>query len=275
MRLMVMAPIDNSLYARLICASLLKEDEVQICGIIVRSHWNITRFRNEFRRDGSRLIKKVVDKYLLGDRRYLNDPDDNLSLIADSVKLKYRSLSELAKEQRIPYLKVINLNEEKSIGFMEDIEPQLILFTGGGILRKKVLEIPEIGVINCHSGILPFFRGMDVVEWTAAEDRITSIGFGVSLHIMDSGVDTGPILATKKIDLFEGDTFEKIRKRLEVTMVALMLAGVKGLRDGLISPQIQDKRAGKQYYVIHPRIKLYADDKLKNHIISSKSKSNN
>jgi len=104
---------------------------------------------------------------------------------------------------------------------------------------------------------------MDVVEWTAVEENIEQIGFGATLHFMDVGVDTGPILLKKMITLSPGATFEIIRTELETVMVDLMLQGARGLRDGSLSPLPQELTQGKQYFVMHPRIKIVAEARLK------------
>lgn len=260
----LLAPIHNSLYARLLSDLLMKEEGIQVSGITVRSHLNYRRFTNEFRRDGSRLIRKIVDKWLLGDARFSDEDDPlNLAATAKAVGLQYGSLKEFARAHQIPYLQVRDHNDQANHQFLEGLQPRLILFTGGGLLRKRLLEIPEWGVLNCHSGILPGYRGMDVVEWTAAEKRMEEVGFGVTLHRMDAGVDTGPILLIEKIPVRQKDSFVRIRQRIEVKMVDVMLEGVRRMRDGTLTVQPQAPQDGRQYYVMHPRIKAYAADNLK------------
>jgi methionyl-tRNA formyltransferase len=81
---------------------------------------------------------------------------------------------------------------------------------------------------------------------------------------MEKGVDTGPIILKRNIGAQAGEDFSVIRERLEVLMVRLMLEGIRGLRDGTLSPQPQKAAQGRQYYVMHPRIKTYAELKLDN-----------
>ena len=102
-------------------------------------------------------------------------------------------MKDLAHEHQIPLIIVRDHNHSDSQHFLEVHQPDVIAFTGGGLIRNNILSIPRTGILNCHTGILPQFRGMDVVEWTAAEKKIKQVGFGVSLHLMDTGVDSGPI----------------------------------------------------------------------------------
>ncbi len=257
-RVLVLAPIDNSLYARLVCYKLRQEREIQLAGIVVRSPWNFGRFLSEFNRDGFRLLRKVVDKWVRGDKRFTNEKGDNLGKLAKRWELPFASLSHLAAAYNIPYRVVADHNQPQSEDFIRRIAPDLIVFTGGGLIRQNILSIPTIGIMNCHTGILPEFRGMDVVEWTAAEGKIGDVGFGVTLHLMDKGVDTGPIIKKAPLVAENLKSFEQIRAELEVKMVESMLEGVKGFRDGSNVIRQQHKEDGRQYFVMHPRMKAYA-----------------
>ena len=258
----LLAPIHNSLYARLIADALIRENDIEISAVIVRSIWNPRRLRSEFKRDGGRLVRKIFQKLVIGDNRFSANNGKNLSALAKQQHLKYKKLSDLAKDQKIPYHIVADHNHPKCLQILQKLQPDIIIFTGGGLLRQPLLAIPRLGVLNCHTGILPQYRGMDVVEWTVVEENIETIGFGATLHFMDTGVDSGPILLKKKITLTPNATFETIRAELETLMVDLMIQGARGLRDGSLSPVPQKINDGRQYFVMHPRIKIAAEERL-------------
>jgi methionyl-tRNA formyltransferase len=259
LRIAVLAPIDNSLYARLVAGEISRLEGVELCAIVVRNHWNWRRFKNEFSRDGVRLLGKIQQKYILGDSRFDQKSGENLSSLANKTKLDIPSLKVLARQKDIPYRMVKDLNDPASETLLNRTAPDLIAFTGGGLIRKNILAVPAIGILNCHTGILPQYRGMDVVEWTAIEKNMDQVGFGVTLHLMDQGVDSGPIITKKTIALLPNDRFKTVRERLEVAMVELMVTGIRGLRDGKLKPQPQKANDGRQYYVMHPRVKACAE----------------
>lgn len=258
LKVALLAPIHNSLYARLTVDALAQMDGVQVNAIVVRNHLNWARFKSEFGRDGARLIGKIRQKYLLGDRRFAPAKHPNLGKLAEERQLAFKSLKEFARQKEIPYRVVNDLNEPRCEALLRQAAPDAVAFTGGGLLRGNILSIPRIGVLNCHTGILPQYRGMDVVEWTAAEGKAGAVGFGATLHLMDAGVDSGAILLKKTIDPRPGEDFSIIRERLEVVMVELMLAGIQKLRDGQLQAQPQAAADGRQYYVMHARVKEYA-----------------
>ena len=261
-RVVILAPIHNSLYARLVIIGLLREKGIDVAGIVVRSLWNFQRFKSEFRRDRSRLIRKVLDKWIRGDSRFGVKSTEDLGELSRRWNLTHKSLKSLAEESNIHYRVVRNHNQIENQNFIEALDPDLIVFTGGGLIKDNILSIPQIGVLNCHTGILPEFRGMDVVEWTAAEGRANDVGFGATLHLMDQGVDTGPILIKSNLNPTKNDSFKSIREKLEVKMVELMIEGVKGFRDNIITSHPQEKNEGRQYYVMHPRVSEFANKKL-------------
>jgi methionyl-tRNA formyltransferase len=258
----LLAPIHNSLYARLVANALTKEKDIVLSAVVVREHWNYRRFKSEFSRDGSRLFLKIYQKLMIGDHRYSDTEAINMISLAQQQHLRYKSLKTITHDLRIPYCVVPDHNHPKSLNLLKDISPDIIVFTGGGLLRPPLLEIPRLGILNCHTGILPQYRGMDVVEWTAVEQKINSVGFGVTLHIMDSGVDSGPILLRKNISPKPGAAFEDIRAELETLMVELMIDGVKALQAGNLVPQLQTLNEGRQYFVMHPRLKEAAKIRL-------------
>ena len=266
-RAVLLAPVYNSLYARLIAHILSREKDVELSAVIVRSIWNFQRINSEFTRDGARLVKKIYQKLLVGDQRFSGYKGNNLTAMARQQDLRYKTLSELANDLKIPYFVVKDHNQPKSLQIIQKIQPDVIIFTGGGLLRKPLLEMPRLGLLNCHTGILPEYRGMDVVEWTAVEENINSVGFGATLHFIDTGVDTGPVLLRKRISPARNATFEEIRAELETIMVELMVQGVRGLRDGSISAVPQNFTEGRQYFVMHPRVKSAAKARLTRQIL--------
>jgi methionyl-tRNA formyltransferase len=122
------------------------------------------------------------------------------------------------------------------------------------LLRKDLISLPALGVLNCHSGWLPQYRGMDVVEWAILQSKGKKPQLGLSLHFMDQGVDTGPILLQQKVVMAKGESIEKLRARMEGMMPGMMLRGVKGIRDGKLTPRPQRLDEGRQYFVMHARL---------------------
>lgn len=226
--------------------------------ITVRRMLSLSRIRGELRRDGPRLLRKVSRKLVVGEERLEQDEPETLAAYAKDENLSARTLKSLARKQAVPFLKVTDLNHPEAERALREVEPDVVVFSGGGLIRDNILSIPRQGILNCHAGILPPYRGMDVVEWALLEAGKTPPLIGMTCHFMDKGVDTGPILKTHPLDLQTGDTITAIRKRLQPAMVDLMMATLRDLAQGQITPHNQLSSDGRQYFVMHPRIKSIA-----------------
>lgn len=264
MRIAILSPINNSLYSRVLTWACLQEPGIEVCQVVLRTAWSWKRISGEIRRDGPRLLRKVHQKLVVGEEVVQAEDSNTLSAMARRMGLPGRTLTELCDEMSIPIMTVRDHNDAWAVKALQGADLDAILFTGGGLIRKGILEASQIGVVNCHAGLLPRYRGMDVVEWPILEAGQEKPEVGMTLHLMDRGVDTGPILFKRPIELSPGETFEEVRTHLGPKMVELMMEGVRGLRDGKLTPKTQMKEAGRQYFVMHPRVKAAAVRKLGN-----------
>jgi len=92
-----------------------------------------------------------------------------------------------------PHATLPKPNSAAGLQILRDLEPELIIsIRYRRILREEAIAIPEQGVLNLHSGILPDYKGVMATFWAllAGEEQI-----GATLHrITDSGIDTGPVM---------------------------------------------------------------------------------
>jgi folate-dependent phosphoribosylglycinamide formyltransferase PurN len=262
MRLAVLAPIANSLYSRLVVHLAAREPGVELVLVVVRSIASLKRFRDELRRDGRRLVEKIYHKLVLSPADQQAFSGDTLAVLAAHVHLKDPTLPAQARRLGVRCLQVKDHNHPAALHALQAARPDIIAFTGGGLIRQPILDLPRLGVLNCHAGLLPEYRGMDVVEWPLLEMQDAAPRLGITLHFMDRGVDTGPILLTRALSIQPGDTLERFRARLEPAQVTMVLDGLRGLRDGTLQPRPQLPEDGRQYYMLHPRLRAAAARRL-------------
>ena len=94
-------------------------------------------------------------------------------------------------------------------------KPDVIINCGGGIFRSPFIEIPKIGIINAHMGLLPNYRGMNVLEWSI----LNNDPIGVTLHYIDEGIDPGDIIKFKEIKATKTDTIKTLREKSNIINV--------------------------------------------------------
>lgn len=86
------------------------------------------------------------------------------------------------------------------------------------ILSQRLLDSVD-GVLNCHPGLLPKYRGCTAVEWAVYNDD----PIGNTVHLMTSGIDEGPILAAEPVPLERTDDY--VRTRVKVYQAGFELLG--------------------------------------------------
>lgn len=90
------------------------------------------------------------------------------------------------------------------------------------IFPKNIINIVNIGIINIHPAFLPFSRGWNTPSWAIYNNTL----FGVTIHWIDEGIDTGDIIIQEKIDINEDDTADSLYKKatdLELTLFKIFL----------------------------------------------------
>jgi folate-dependent phosphoribosylglycinamide formyltransferase PurN len=161
----------------------------------------------------------------------------------------FRSLRQIGRQYDFSVALCGNQNENRSIALMRKWSPDLIVFTGGNILRQPVLDVPRLGVLNVHLGHLPEVRGMSAPEWSL----LANVALGITMHYMDAGIDTGPVLGKFEFpDARDCTSLTELRNRLIAFGIEKTVEVVNALDCGLISakPQSQSDR-DRQFFVMH------------------------
>ncbi len=265
--IIVFCPNPSSLYTVSVCELLLNRG-YSIDHIIVRK-FTFKRFRTEFSRDGKRLLIKIWKKLFLKEAAYPKGTD-SLPLFRSNNKLKIRNVREFKKNgTKILYCNT--LNDQIVEDTLKMYDDKLVVFTGGGIIRKNILDVAGDGVINCHMGILPRYKGMDLPEWCILENKTEELG--ITLHFMDTGIDTGYILRKVKIPLKGYTCIKSLRNSFEPIMVKSMVDVVDDYLNGRIKPLKQESENRRQYFIVHKKLYDLVDSKLKKRTTIANKKS--
>ena len=111
------------------------------------------------------------------------------------------------KSLKLNEIKARSVNSKTFYNEVLKLEPDLIIVgSWSEKFKKPIINLPKIGTINCHPSILPKYRGPNPYIRVIMNGEKES---GITFHLMDENLDTGPILLQKKIDIlqgFNGDT---------------------------------------------------------------------
>lgn len=108
------------------------------------------------------------------------------------------------------------------------------------IIQKPLLDAPQLGFFNTHPSLLPHNRGKHYNFWALVEQA----PFGVTIHRVDSGVDTGDIVAQQTIDYDWCDTGETLYNKAQLAMYKLFCKTYPILRKGQYESKTQNTCLG-------------------------------
>jgi methionyl-tRNA formyltransferase len=125
-----------------------------------------------------------------------------------------------AERLHIPYLLHENVNKGDFMQIVRGFAPDLnVSMSFNQILGKEIRELAPLGFINCHAGALPFYRGRNILNWALINGETQ---FGVTVHHVDEGIDTGDIILQRFAPIGPDDTYSILLEKA-VTLCAEVL----------------------------------------------------
>jgi folate-dependent phosphoribosylglycinamide formyltransferase PurN len=101
--------------------------------------------------------------------------------------------------------RVSSVNAAETIELLRRIDPAVVVVNGTRILSKSVLSSVPATFLNTHAGMTPRYRGVHGGYWALVEKRRALCG--VTVHVVDPGIDTGDVVAQAKIEPTASDSF--------------------------------------------------------------------
>ena len=143
-----------------------------------------------------------------------------------------------ALDRGLPVLQPPALRDSDTLARLRALSPEVMIVVAyGQILRRDVLNIPPRGVLNVHPSLLPRWRGASPIPAAilAGDERT-----GVTVMLMDAGMDSGPLLAQKEAPVQESDTAGSLGERLAEVGAGLLAETLPRWLAGEIEPRPQD-----------------------------------
>lgn len=174
----------------------------------------------------------------------------------------FRSMHEVAAFYGFPVSTCHTQNSPDSLARLKAWSPDVIIFAGGNILRQPLLDVPRLGVLNVHLGLLPKIRGMSSPEWSL----LKNVPVGITIHYMDAGIDTGPILERYEFrEAVQCESLSDLRDRLIAFGVEKIAEVITALDQGTISAKPQsDLDRDNQFFVMHEWLQDRAAERFAN-----------
>lgn len=145
-------------------------------------------------------------------------------------------IKSLATKHGLPVFQPLRIKHETKT--IKNLQPDLIVVVAyGQIIPQTILDIPTHGCINVHASLLPKYRGAACLN---APILYGDTKTGVTIMVMEAGLDTGPILRQTKIHLDGQESLEKLHNKLSALGASILPDTLKDFIAGTIKPQIQD-----------------------------------
>lgn len=146
---------------------------------------------------------------------------------------------EFAETHRIPLIKTPSINDQHAIEHLRGLELDWLFIIGWSqIARPEVLAVPSRGCIGMHPTLLPVGRGRASIPWAILKGLKKT---GVTMFVLDEGVDTGPVLAQRVIEMDDTATATWLYGQVEEVHVELMRSTFPKLLAEEIVPAVQDE----------------------------------
>jgi methionyl-tRNA formyltransferase len=158
------------------------------------------------------------------------------------------SILDLARERNIPVWRVRQLSNSETIKVFAGYQPDMICVACfSKRIPREILDIPRLGCLNVHPSLLPENRGPEPLFWTFRDGRDRT---GVTIHLMDEGLDSGAIIAQEAIEIPDGISYSQLEERSAVLGGKLLAQSVWDMYNGVAVLVRQDET--KSSYHVFP-----------------------
>lgn len=158
---------------------------------------------------------------------------------------------------------VANFNDPTCVELLRGLQPDLIVLGGARILKSPTMQTARLAVLNAHPGLLPRYRGVHVIPWAV----LNGDPLGVTVHVVNDGVDTGGICRQGTITPVPGDTLAGLQAKVEALAGRLMLQTIHEVQaTGEVHTTPNPPEGGTLYHRMDPATLAAAEAKLRERV---------
>ncbi len=154
-------------------------------------------------------------------------------------KVRQSPIKEVAVEAGIPVFQPQKIRKPEAIEELKQWDADFYIVAAfGQILPQVVLDLPKYASINVHASLLPRWRGAAPIHAAIREGDAET---GITIMIMDAGLDTGPMLAKQVVPIADDDTGQTLHDKLASVGGDILIDTLPKYLSGDIQPQEQDE----------------------------------
>ncbi|RJR32867.1 MAG: methionyl-tRNA formyltransferase [Desulfobacteraceae bacterium] len=161
---------------------------------------------------------------------FIHDPGISVQFLVPRYRHGDELLIKMATRVGIPVISCPNINAPDFLKTLGRYGCDLFVsMSFDQIFRREIINLPPLKTINCHAGKLPFYRGRNVLNWVLINDETE---FGITVHFVDEGIDTGDILVQKSYPISDSDNYATLLRQAEIECARLLYEAVKRISSG-------------------------------------------
>jgi methionyl-tRNA formyltransferase len=155
------------------------------------------------------------------------------------LRLRPTPVKALASQEGMSIYQPAGPTDAGFLALLEEEHPELLLVADYGyILPREILEYPAGGCLNIHPSLLPRYRGAAPIQRALMQGESVT---GVTLMLLDEGMDTGDVIAREEIEVEVGDDALTLRRKLASLGARMVVDLIPLYMTGAIVPQPQNE----------------------------------
>lgn len=171
------------------------------------------------------------------------------ALVGAANRPQYQTrIQQLAKIHGVPYLLHVPGSHPAYVDFernLLDLKPDIILVYSYSMrIPDNIIAAPQIAAINVHGGPLPEYRGCNPIQWAIASGDSVA---GVSIHLLSSEFDAGPLLAQRRIAIGAEDCWPHVAHKVHALAAQLLAENLPALLKGDIKTTLQNDTLARHW----------------------------
>ncbi len=170
-------------------------------------------------------------------------------------KLQQSSVKKYALEKGLKILQPTNLKNETFISELKKLKADLQIVVAFRMLPEIVWAMPKYGTINLHASLLPQYRGAAPINHAIINGETIT---GVTTFFIEKEIDTGNIIAQKKVKILPDENAGKLHDKLMFTGAQLILQTVDDIINDRVKPIPQKKLSEGE--ILKPAPKIFKED---------------
>jgi folate-dependent phosphoribosylglycinamide formyltransferase PurN len=141
--------------------------------------------------------------------------------------------------------RVPTANGDECQALLRELAPDVIAVYGTAVIKAPIIRLAGTAILNMHTGLSPRYRGADTIFWALHNQEPQCVG--VTIHLLDEGVDSGPIMLTGRPIITPDDDEDSLFCKCVVLGAELYQQAILEIATGAWQRDPQDLRQGREY----------------------------